>query len=173
MIYTSYFDNLPKISDYYYNKNKNVVFVSIAKYPKYGYVQFNQYNKLAPTDKILWDYKNNGGKKKYIKMYNEEIIGKLNIQDVLTDIQRFIPSNVLIQLKIHRTTFWESDIVDVILVCYESYEEDTDKEFPFCHRFIVSDWFNKNGIPCSELKLLVKYPYTATQIYNTCIFKNK
>lgn len=160
MIYTSYFDNMIKITDYYHNNNRNVIFVSIAKYPKYGHVLFSEYKQLAPTDEILWDYKSNGGKTKYTKRYKEEILSKLNVSDVLSDFKRFIPSTILMQLRIHKTTFWQSDIADIVLVCHEPYEEDKNV---FCHRFIVSDWFNDNGILCSELKISdIILPYTTT-----------
>lgn len=34
---------------------------------------------------------------------------------------------------------------DIALVCYEKYDK-------FCHRHIVADWLNRNGIECKEYR---------------------
>ena len=134
---------------------------------------FSEYKQLAPTDDILWDYKNNGGKAKYTRRYNEEILGKLNVNGVLLDLNKFIPPTIQMQLKMHKTTFWQSDIVDIILLCHEACEENKNI---FCHRFLVSDWFNANGISCREFNTPMQHnyhTYTTVNPYDYQYYNNK
>lgn len=103
-IYTSYFAIVNKLSS-------RLVPISIAlKTPSW----FNglEYKKLAPTQNILYNYKNNGNQEEYIRRYTEEILGVLDIDTVINELGTLSNDN------------------DAVLLCYE-------KDGP-CHRHIVS-----------------------------------
>ena len=45
--------------------------------------------------------------------------------------------------EVEKLLYWMSDGRDVALVCYEKPEG-------FCHRHLVADWLNENGIVVKE-----------------------
>ena len=123
MIYTSYFAKLKSLP-------KNIVPISICgKAP--DWYKGLQYKKLAPKYDFFMKWKENHDNDYYIKCFNEQVLSQLKAEDVLfelTDIVYFI----------------NSVDMDICLICYE-------KPGDFCHRHLVADWFNKNGIECKEL----------------------
>lgn len=83
------------------------------------------YKKLAPTFSILMKWKNTKNNNLYIQEYVKSILGILN------------PNNVIKELK----ELTQSE--DIVLICYET-------SGCFCHRNLVREWFNSNGIKCEE-----------------------
>lgn len=122
MIYTSYFAKLRSLPDY-------IVPVSICgKAPEW--YQGLQYKKLAPKYDFFMEWKRNKDNDFYIKCFQEQVLDKLNPTDVILDLSKMV----------YGYNVGENDIA---LICYE-------KPSDFCHRHLVADWFNKNGVYCKE-----------------------
>ena len=122
MIYTSYFAKLHSLPDY-------IVPVSICgKAPEW--YQGLQYKKLAPKYDFFMEWKRNKDNDFYIKCFQEQVLDKLNPTDVILDLSKMV----------YGYNIGENDIA---LICYE-------KPSDFCHRHLVADWFNKNGVYCKE-----------------------
>ena len=80
---------------------------------------------LAPSYEILSKYKLDGNVDEYVQAYNEDIL-------------RFIHAQKLVHyLDV------KANGKDVVLLCYETPDK-------FCHRHLVSEWFNRNGYHCKE-----------------------
>ena len=121
MIYTSYFGNLRNIPD-------GMVPIAICgKSP--DWYKGLEYKKLAPKYKFFMEWKQNHDNDFYIKHFNEEVLDTLDVNSVVSELERL------------RDTI--NDCEDIVLLCYE-------KPGDFCHRHLVADWFNENGIPCKE-----------------------
>ena len=105
----------------YFAKYKGDNGVSIALYtPKW--FKGRTYKKLAPTSKLLFDYKN---KKisdiEYIEIYKRDVLKKLNPKQVYEELGK-----------------------DSVLLCFE-------KVGSFCHRHIVALWLEEElGIAIEE-----------------------
>ena len=122
MIYTSYCAKLQSLPE-------NVIPISICvKAPEW--YKGLQYKKLAPKYDFFMKWKENHDNDYYIKCFNEQVLDKLNAVDVILDFSRML----------YGFNIGEDDIC---LVCYEKSED-------FCHRHLVADWLNKNGILCEE-----------------------
>ena len=120
MIYTSYFAKLKSLP-------KNIYPISIcAKVP--NWYKGRQYKKLAPKYDFFIKWKENHDNDYYIKCYKEQVLNKLNIEDVIFDLVGILDAN--------------KDI-DIALLCYEKPDD-------FCHRHLVADWFNENGYKYEE-----------------------
>lgn len=125
MIYTSYFAKLKSLPE-------NIIPISICgKAP--DWYKGLQYKKLAPKYDFFMEWKKNHDNDYYIKCFNEQVLDKLNVSQVIGD---------LIHLTFERSHGSSHD-KNIALICYE-------KPSDFCHRHLVADWFNKNGIPCEE-----------------------
>lgn len=125
MIYTTYFSKLNKLP-------YNTVPVAIcAKVPEW--YKGKQYKKLAPSYDILMQWKSSPNPTLYTSRFNSEILAQLNPLDVIIDIINLVDPN------------GEDDDIplNIALVCYEKSDD-------FCHRHLVSKWFNDNGIKCEE-----------------------
>ena len=120
MIYTSYFARLSDLPS-------NVVPISICGKAPDWYTGL-QYKKLAPKRDFFMKWKENHDNDYYIRCFNEQVLDKLNAAEVISDL-----SSMLLSL----------DKTDICLICYE-------KPGDFCHRHLVADWLNKNGIKCEE-----------------------
>lgn len=121
MIYTSYFGNLRNIPD-------GMVPIAICgKSP--DWYKGLEYKKLAPKYKFFMEWKQNHDNDFYIEHFNEEVLDTLDVNTVVSELERL------------RDTV--NDCEDIVLLCYE-------KPGDFCHRHLVADWFNENGIPCKE-----------------------
>ena len=120
---------VPKIQTSYYanwrNFNNDAVPISISRYTPKWY-NCIQYSKLAPSESLLKMYKETYDIGYYIETYMKETLSRLKSQSVYRDLLIL------------------SDNRPVILLCYEKSED-------FCHRHLVSDGFNQNGIFCKEL----------------------
>ena len=120
MIYTSYFANLKSLPD-------NIVPISICgKAP--DWYKGLQYKKLAPKYDFFMKWKENHDNDYYIKCFNEQVLNQLNVEDVIHDLVGYLDPN---------------EDIDIALLCYE-------KPGDFCHRHLVADWLNENGIECKE-----------------------
>lgn len=84
------------------------------------------YSKLAPPYDLVIRYKNSGDEQMFITEYNEKVLSQLDPFVVESELNSFAGSK------------------HIALCCYE-------KSGDFCHRHLVSQWFNANGISCSEL----------------------
>ena len=131
-VYTTYFANIRNLPD-------NVVPISITLKPPPGWAGA-EFKKLAPPYKLLQMYKEaisakdldkDKVKDYYQKRYNELVLSKLNPMSVLEELKLIAAERAL-----------EKDF-DIALVCYET-------PLDFCHRHLVSCWFNSNGIKCKE-----------------------
>lgn len=133
MIYTSYFSKVKKL----YGDNNNLEFVSIAGYKPNWFdnsiIIIHKYIKLAPK-KQWWNiwyekFKDNLNTNESIEWYKncyKTVLDKLNPQQVYNDLMEI------------------SNRKNVVLLCYETPEK-------FCHRHLVSEWLNKNGIKTEEI----------------------
>ena len=124
MIYTSYFWKLKSLPDY-------IIPISICGKAPDGYTGL-QYKKLAPKYNFFMEWKKNHDNNYYIRCYNEQVLNKLNVYQVLEELYDLADSCGKLQY-------------DICLICYEN---PTD----FCHRHLVADWFNKHNIRCEEFK---------------------
>jgi uncharacterized protein YeaO (DUF488 family) len=117
VIYTSYFAKIRALPD-------NIVPISIALKPPAGYNGL-QYNALAPSPSILYNWKQDHNENEYAIRYREEILSRLTPKQVIADL------NELANGK------------DIALICYE-------KPSDFCHRHLVAEWLTSNGFCCKE-----------------------
>lgn len=132
MIYTSYFAKLRFLPE-------NIVPVSICGKAPDWYTGA-EYKKLAPKYGFFMEWKRTGDNNYYIKCFKEQVLDKLSYISVVNHLQLMLPydmrvdmdSDVAINTKYH-----------VALICYE-------KPTDFCHRHLVADWLNRNGVRCEE-----------------------
>ena len=126
MIYTSYFAKLKSLPD-------NIIPISICgKAP--DWYKGLQYKKLAPKYDFFIKWKENHNNDYYIKCFNEQVLNKLYIYDVMRDLLEL--TNMTDRIGIGGGK-------DICLICYEKPDD-------FCHRHLVADWFGKYGIKCKE-----------------------
>ena len=115
-IYTSYFAKAYQFPDDKYT----CIAISVG-IPKA--INVKSYKKLAPLWDIVQEYKNNGGDiKKYKSRYYNEVLNKLDVDEVYKDLEKL------------------SDGKDIVLLCYEGIKNND-----FCHRHLVSQWLRQNG----------------------------
>ena len=120
MIYTSYFAKNRMLG------KAGVVGVSIALYtPKYWHGA--EFKKLAPTPDILMEYKQNHDALVYQIRYKDEVLAKLDPQQVAKELKALAGKR------------------DIALLCYET-------ALSFCHRHITAEWLTSHGIRCEEWK---------------------
>lgn len=118
MIYTSYFARLKYVI--------NPIAIC-GKSP--NWFDGPQYKILAPKYSFFRDYKD--GKidsEEYTFLYKKEVLDKLNVSDVYTDL------------------YHKYDSANFTLLCYEKIGD-------FCHRHLVAEWLTINGFPVEELIL--------------------
>lgn len=126
MIYTTYFANLKKLP-------KDIIPISICgKAP--DWYDGLQYKKLSPKYNFFMEWKKNHDNDFYIEHYNKEVLDTLNTNDIIKELLCMVHN------------FKGLNYFPMIaLVCYE-------KPSDFCHRHLVSEWLNSNGIDCEEYK---------------------
>lgn len=128
MIYTTNFAHLRKLP-------QSIIPVSIARYPLQGYDGL-VYNRLAPTPRMLCEYRATGDTVRFTDRYIEDILGSLDPSEIIAEIEGLVRGS-------------SSDLcdcggnLDIALVCFE-------RATSFCHRHIVAKWFNSIGIDCKE-----------------------
>lgn len=131
MLYTSYFAKLKSLPEH-------IIPISICgKAP--DWYKGLQYKKLAPKYDFFMEWKKNHNNDYYIKCFNEQVLDKLNVDDVVKELDSLL-------IDVTATLNYKVDsmlVPRIALVCYE-------KPSDFCHRHLVADWLNKNGIPCKE-----------------------
>ena len=121
MIHTSYFAKLKDLPD-------NIIPISICgKAP--NWYKGLQYKKLAPKYDFFMKWKETHDNDYYIKCYNEQVLNKLDVINVVRDLICIVPEDTTGEY--------------ICLVCYE-------KPGDFCHRHLVADWLSKNGFECKE-----------------------
>lgn len=119
MIYTSYFAKLKSLPD-------NIIPISICcKAP--DWYRGLQYKKLAPKYDFFMKWKENYDNEYYIRCFNEQVLSKLDIDEVMTDLRNMI----------------NNSCKDIALICYE-------KPTDFCHRHLVANWLKQHGLDCEE-----------------------
>lgn len=127
------FKNINLYTTYFANlKNLPDTFVPVSicgKAPD-GYTGL-QYKKLAPKWEFFKVWKETKDNDYYIKNFKELVLDKLNVTEVIEDLMKLTGSS------------------SIALVCYERPED-------FCHRHLVSNWLNENGLECKEFKLYDK-----------------
>ena len=120
MIVTTYFANLNKLPSTF-------VPISICGKAPDWYTGL-QYKKLAPKYVFFQQWKQNHDNDYYIRCFNEQVLSKLNQDEVIRELNQLTGSSVP---------------VDIALVCYE-------KPGDFCHRHLVADWLNDAGYTVEE-----------------------
>lgn len=134
MIYTSYFAKLKSLPEH-------IIPISICgKAP--DWYKGLQYKKLAPKYDFFMKWKENHDNDYYIECFNEQVLDKLNAEQIVEELYKLI-SNMVLNPKLFSD---RSLIPDIALICYE-------KPSDFCHRHLVADWLNKNGIECKEWQI--------------------
>lgn len=121
-MYTGYFAKLKKYQE------AGLVPVSIAlKSPDWYHGL--EYKRLAPSWDILsaWKSGEHKGDVDYYTKHFKEVLDTLRPEDVIIELKQF----GLLQ--------------NIILLCYEKPED-------FCHRHLVANWLNKNGLYVTEYK---------------------
>lgn len=84
-----------------------------------------QYKKIAPKYEFFMEWKKTHDNDYYIKHFNDEVLAHLDPQ------------------KIHEEICKLAGTTKIALICYEKPQD-------FCHRHLVAEWFQQNGIPCEE-----------------------
>ena len=134
MIYTSYFAKLKSLP-------KNIIPISICgKAP--GWYQGLQYKKLAPKYDFFMKWKENHDNDYSIKCFNEQVLNKLNAEQVVKELDNLLLNETL-------AIDYSGDLKEVPRIALICYEKPSD----FCHRHLVADWLNKNGVECKEWEL--------------------
>lgn len=126
MIYTTYFAQIKRLPEF-------VIPIAICgKSP--DWYKGIEYKKLAPKYDFFQKWKETHDNDYYIKCFNEQVLASLNPEEVVKELY-------------NKAGIWDNlaEKFDIALVCYEKPED-------FCHRHLVADWLNKNGIKAEELK---------------------
>ena len=124
-IYTSYFAKVKKLDESGYCP------ISIAVKSPDWFIG-PSLKQLAPSWSILSEYKETGDTARYIQRFHEEILSKLDPEQISKVIWKIAhESTPLIFPKIP------------VLLCYESPEK-------FCHRHLVAEWLTNSGIKVKE-----------------------
>lgn len=119
MLYTSYFAKLKILT------HEGITPVAICGKSPEWYNGF-EYKKLAPKWGFFSEWKKNHDNHFYVRCFNEQVLDKLDINGVITDLNEL--------------THWSKDIA---LLCYERPED-------FCHRHLVANWLRENGLQVKE-----------------------
>lgn len=133
MIFTSYFANIKKFPT-------NVIPVAIcAKVPDW-YTGL-RYPKLAPKYDMLMKYKDDHNEADYTDCFNNTILKPLDPVKVSSELQEWLEFHY--DIKLYLAPLCDNTSYHIALICYEKSDE-------FCHRHLVADWFEANGIECKE-----------------------
>lgn len=132
MIYTTYFARLR-------NLPQNVLPVSICgKAP--DWYKGAQYKKLAPKYGFFMEWKKTHDNEYYVRHFKSEVLDTLTPTIVLNELQRKLPEDVCTKMDapVYVNKDWH-----IALVCYEKPQD-------FCHRHLVAEWLQSNGVSCEE-----------------------
>lgn len=119
MIYTSYFAKLKSLPD-------DVVPIAICGKPPTWYTGL-AYKKLAPKYGFFMKWKETHDNDYYIKCFTEQVLDKLNPQQVYIELCELAHSS------------------NIALICFEVPSD-------FCHRHLVADWLSRCGFDAMEYK---------------------
>ena len=86
-------------------------------------------------------WKENHDNDYYIKCFNEQVLNKLNAEQVVKELDNLLLNETL-------AIDYGGDLQEVPRIALICYEKPSD----FCHRHLVADWLNKNGVECKELE---------------------
>lgn len=137
MIYTSYFKNPVVLPP------KTTLTLAITAYTPEWWSGAT-YTKVAPPKELVLYYKGAKSRKDiddsklqayYIDYYNKHVLNNLNAKDVARELQAM--AGMLGKQ-------------DIVLLCFE-------KSSDFCHRHVLRDWLNNNGIQCEEVCYEIKH----------------
>lgn len=135
MIYTSYFANIRNLPEGFFP-------ISICGKAPEGY-KGAQYKKVAPKWSFFSEWKKNHDNDYYIKCFKEQVLSDLDAGEVVHELTKLLPEDLQMLNYITNCPIWGNPHVNIVLVCYEKPED-------FCHRHLVAEWFNQNGIRCAE-----------------------
>lgn len=124
MIYTSYFAKMNRLPE-------NVTPIAICAKTPVWYGRKLQYKKLAPKYDFFMEWKTTHDNEFYTRCFKEQVLNRLDPQQVYKELYELVGD------------YPPCGRYDICLLCYE-------KPSDFCHRHLVADWFNANGIPCEE-----------------------
>lgn len=137
MLYTSYFAKLNKLPN-------NIIPISICGKAPVWYKGL-QYKKLAPKYDFFMKWKENHDNDYYIKCFNEQVLNNLDIINTLTELYNLLSNEQQNLIEMIDCPPWVNPNINIALICYE-------KPSDFCHRHLVAEWFERNGIKCEEYK---------------------
>ena len=123
MIYTSNFSKMRSLP-------KDVLTIAICRKVPEWY-EGPQYKVLAPSYDIFVEYKNNHNIAYYINDFTNNVLNKLDIEQVIYDLVSLS--------KLDPNKHYNH----IALLCYESTNE-------FCHRYLVGQWLINHGYKCEE-----------------------
>lgn len=164
MIYTSYFAKINKLPS-------SIVPISIAAKPPAGYKGL-QYKKLAPKYDFFMEWKRTHDNEYYIKCFKEQVLDSLTVEGVLKELESLVkdPDKDICLVCYEKPTGdtrsqesqqsceqdtmsysespkWHTDVPHPKL-SQEDARNQSDRHF--CHRHLVAEWLNDNGVPCVE-----------------------
>ena len=116
-LYTSNFASAASLPD-------TIIPVSIALKTPDAYTG-RRYIKLAPTPRILHNWRTEYNKDQYISDFNREVLSKLDPAYLYDCFEKYFGGK------------------DICFLCYE-------KPGDFCHRKLVAKWFSDAGYPVEE-----------------------
>ena len=123
MVYTTYFARIKDLPD-------NVIPIAICSgHLPEGLQHLRWYKKLGPKWSFFKIWKQTHDNDYYTKHFNQEVLGVLNPDEVVKELNKFIRNYPI--------------DTSIALVCYEKPED-------FCHRHLVADWLTKAGYPVKE-----------------------
>lgn len=135
MIYTSYFGKLKSLP-------KNIIPITIcAKCP--DWYDGLQYKKLIPKFDFFMKYKQDQNVEDFSKSYEEQVLQGLDPAEIEAELEELLPAKVQKTIEMINCPLWENNEISIALICFERPEY-------FCHRKLVAEWFNVNGIKCQE-----------------------
>lgn len=110
-------------TSYFARSGTNPEAVAICRFPPKWFPDIKHYPKLAPSAKLLREYKAGGvSKSTYVQRYTEETLNNLDPDEVISEL---------------------GDCA--IMCCYETPDK-------FCHRHLVVSWLNKQlGLDIKEI----------------------
>lgn len=135
MLYTYYFAKVKDLPS-------NTLPVAICTKPPTWWKGY-YYGGLAPKYGFFQKWKQTHDNDYYVKCYNEQVLSHLTSEQVLLDIFKLFPIGIRRKLKDYSMNWWENPDIHVVLLCYE-------KSSDFCHRHLVAQWFQDNGIEVRE-----------------------
>ena len=138
MIYTTNYARIKKLPN-------NIIPISIAaKCP--NWYKGQEYKKLAPKIGFWKEWEKTKDSIYYIKEFKSQVLDKLNVNNVIIELLQKIGNDKGLD-----------NLPNIALICYEPkppedmpYREIIKTEKYFCHRHLVSRWFNINGIYTKE-----------------------